>query len=137
MSTQSLLAERLLSSASMGNDSRGSKMARVATVAVATTAWIPNTDLHAQTHEEDAATHARDAILLIGDVRLQRVLGLIAAPRVFSAAHPLDAICILEREASGLHTVAASTELPWTAELREFLAAEHPAMRLILVTPSR
>lgn len=82
------------------------------------------------------AAPARDAILLVGDLRLQRVLGLIAAPRVFNATLPLDAITIIEREASRLHTVAVSTELEWAADLRELVAAEHPGIRVVLVTPT-
>jgi hypothetical protein len=80
--------------------------------------------------------HARDSILLVGDVRLQRVLGLIAAPRVFSAQLPLDAITVVERQAADLHTVVVSTELTWASELREWMAADHPSIRVLLLAPT-
>lgn len=142
----------------MRKDSQSQKVLRAATVALATAAGIPNTKLPAKTQPDgapapvargtmlaanDAArsvsteeAHARDSILLVGDLRLQRVLGLIAAPRVFSALLPLDAITVVEREAADLHTVVVSSELPWAAELREWMAVEHPTIRVLLLTPT-
>ncbi len=78
---------------------------------------------------------ARDAILLVGDVRVQRVLDLIAAPRIFSAQHPLEAVTIIEREATRLHTVVVSGHVAWSAELRELLASEYPGIRFVVVHP--
>lgn len=142
----------------MRKDSQSQKVLRAATVALATAAGIPNTKVPAKAQSDGApapvergtmlaatkkdrsvsteVAHARDSILLVGDLRLQRVLGLIAAPRVFSAQLPLDTINVVEREAADLHTVVVSTELPWATELREWMATEHPTIRVLLLAPT-
>lgn len=142
----------------MRKDSQSQKVLRVATVALATAAGIPNsrvpakprpdgvpapvargTQLAASATDRSVSTeeaHARDSILLVGDVRLQRVLGLIAAPRVFTAQFPLDAIALVERRAADLHTVVVSTELAWASELREWMAVDHPTIRVLLLAPT-
>jgi hypothetical protein len=132
---------------------RNLKPARFPTVALATAAWIPNSECRKDGASASiargtplaaidtagsvmVAAPARDAILLVGDPRIQRVLGLIAAPRVFNATLPLEAITLLERESAGLHTVAVSADLPWAADLRELVAEQHPGIRVVLVTPA-
>ena len=76
----------------------------------------------------------RDAILLIGDASLRRVLRLVAAPRVFVAAQPLDAIRLLVEHAANLQMIVVTSELAWRGELGELLEAEYPDVRLVVVS---
>ncbi|HEX5060734.1 MAG TPA: hypothetical protein VFV99_15300 [Kofleriaceae bacterium] len=77
----------------------------------------------------------RDAIMLIGDAGLERVLRVISASRVFVARQPLDAIRILVEHAESLQMVVVAAELEWRAELAELLEAEYPEVRLVVVSP--
>ena len=77
----------------------------------------------------------RDAILLIGDTGLRRVLSVISAPRVFVAQQPLDAVRILVEHAESLQMIVVAAELAWRAELAELLESEYPDVRLVVVSP--
>jgi hypothetical protein len=77
----------------------------------------------------------RETILLVGDVRLRRILNLLAVPTVLTAASPLETIWAIEQHASTLQMVVVSSAVPWRGELAELLAAEYPEIRSVIVTP--
>jgi hypothetical protein len=79
------------------------------------------------------AVDPREAILLVGETQLRRILDVIAASAVFTATQPIEAIWNLVRHAATLHTVVVASTLPWREELAALLASEYPEIRLVVV----
>ncbi len=77
----------------------------------------------------------RETILLVGDIRLRRILNVIAVPIVLTAASPLETIWTIEQHAQTLQMVVISSALPWRSELIELLAREYPEVRTVVLTP--
>jgi hypothetical protein len=76
----------------------------------------------------------RKAILLVGDMRLRRILRLIAVPSVLTALHPLETAWCIEHNVSTLNLVVVPSALPWRAELGELLTTSYPEIRMVVVT---